>query len=120
MQKWSKNKRSETAPNLLRVIGWFNHVSFWVATVICSENKQSQRVSLIKLFLEIAKYCLGFHNFSTTYAIVSGLMLSPVSRLKKTWKGLPSKSAQVFDDLVRFIQPKDNSIIYRSTLKSSG
>ena len=41
------------------------------------------------------------NNFQTCYAIVSGLQLSCVSRLKQTWDKIPKKVKAQFDQLLQ-------------------
>jgi hypothetical protein len=98
MQPWAKPDRAARAPNLLRFIHWFNHVSSWVTTEVCHGASVKQRVAIVRVFLEVARYCLHHHNFNGVFEIVVGLMASPVARLKKTWKAMPSKAVEVRGD----------------------
>jgi len=95
MQSWNKADRKQRAPNLLRFISWFNHVSSWVSTEVCAGATVKQRVATIRTLLDVARYCLHYRNYNGVFEIVVGLLASPVARLKKTWKALPSKAQQV-------------------------
>ena len=45
----------------------------------------TQRVQVLKRFIDVIKECYELNNFFSTFTLVSGLNLSPVQRLKKTW-----------------------------------
>jgi hypothetical protein len=71
-------------------------MSFWVATEICTQPEIKNRVKIVEKFIKIANYCFKLNNFNTTLAIVSGLNLVSVSRLKATWEVL-----SLFDLILR-------------------
>lgn len=48
--------------------------------------------------------------------IVSGLTLSPIYRLRKTWDALPKKSLTIFETLSALMAPKGNFKVYREEL----
>merc|ERR1712137_1035414 len=70
--------------NLESYIQWFNRLSYFVATQVCSNVKKKQRVKVIEYFIEVARECFNIGNFNSLMAIIAGLNMSPVSRLKKT------------------------------------
>ena len=91
-QGWAKMKTSEqTCPNIFAYISWFNKVTAWVATEICMSNSMRLRVSVVKFFITVARYCASWNNYNTVFEIISGLNLPSVFRLKKTWSNIPSK-----------------------------
>jgi hypothetical protein len=44
------------------------------------------RVKVVEKLIKIANHCLKLNNYNTALAIVSGLNLVSVSRLKATWE----------------------------------
>jgi hypothetical protein len=56
-----------------------------------------ERVTALKKLIKTASALREFKNFNGLYAIVSGLSLLPVARLKETWEALPSKHKQTFE-----------------------
>jgi len=52
-------------------------------------------------------------------AILSALNMSPVRRLKSTWKKIPAKTWKVLQDLEELMAPYNNFWNYRSLLQSS-
>ncbi|KAL7990285.1 hypothetical protein Chor_013715 [Crotalus horridus] len=112
--------------NLEAYDNWFNCLSMLVATEICkakeelnslpnpekfhekqnsscgsSDNvvKKKQRTRIMEFFIDVARECFNIGNFNSMMAIISGMNLSPVARLKKTWSKV--KTAK-FDVLEKF------------------
>ncbi|KAK9399084.1 rap guanine nucleotide exchange factor 2 [Crotalus adamanteus] len=52
------------------------------------------------------------------FAIISGLNLAPVARLRTTWEKLPSKYEKLFQDLQDLFDPSRNMAKYRNVLNS--
>lgn len=46
--------------------------------------KKKQRVRVIEYWIETARECFNIGNFNSLMAIIAGLNISPISRLKKT------------------------------------
>jgi hypothetical protein len=50
-----------------------------------SQNtKKKTRVKVIEYWIEVARECFNLGNFNSLMAIIAGLNMSPVARLKKT------------------------------------
>ncbi|XP_017319678.1 rap guanine nucleotide exchange factor 2-like [Ictalurus punctatus] len=95
-----------------------NRETFWVATEVLREPNQLKRMKIIKHFIKIALYCHECKNFNSMFAIISGLNLAPVSRMRGTWKKLPSKYEKLFNDLQDLFDPSRNMAKYRNVLNS--
>lgn len=52
------------------------------------------------------------------FAIISGLNLAPVARLRTTWEKLPNKYEKLFQDLQDLFDPSRNMAKYRNVLNS--
>ncbi|ETE69351.1 Ras-GEF domain-containing family member 1A [Ophiophagus hannah] len=61
--------------------------------------KKKQRTRIVEFFIDVARECFNIGNFNSMMAIISGMNLSPVARLKKTWSKV--KTAK-FDVLEKF------------------
>lgn len=70
--------------NLESYVQWFNRLSYIVATEICKHSKKKQRARVIEYWIETARESFNIGNFNTLMAVIAGLNLSPISRLKKT------------------------------------
>uniref|UniRef100_A0A8C2DS40 Rap guanine nucleotide exchange factor 2 n=1 Tax=Cyprinus carpio TaxID=7962 RepID=A0A8C2DS40_CYPCA len=95
-----------------------NRETFWVATEVVREPNQLKRMKIIKHFIKIALHCRECKNFNSMFAIISGLNLAPVSRLRGTWEKLPSKYEKLFSDLQDLFDPSRNMAKYRNLLNS--
>lgn len=70
--------------NLESYVQWFNRLSYFVATEVCKHAKKKQRVRVVEYWIEAARECFNIGNFNSLMAIIAGLNMSPISRLKKT------------------------------------
>uniref|UniRef100_A0A8B9HKZ2 Rap guanine nucleotide exchange factor 2 n=1 Tax=Astyanax mexicanus TaxID=7994 RepID=A0A8B9HKZ2_ASTMX len=95
-----------------------NRETFWVATEVVREPNQLKRMKIVKHFIKIALHCRECKNFNSMFAIISGLNLAPVSRLRGTWEKLPSKYEKLFSDLQDLFDPSRNMAKYRNVLNS--
>uniref|UniRef100_A0A3P8UWW7 Rap guanine nucleotide exchange factor 2 n=1 Tax=Cynoglossus semilaevis TaxID=244447 RepID=A0A3P8UWW7_CYNSE len=111
--------RSKTgSASLKRFEEAINHETFWVATEVTREPNQLKRMKTVKHFIKIALHCRECKNFSSMFAIISGLNLAPVSRLRGTWEKLPSKYEKLFGDLQDLFDPSRNMAKYRNVLNN--
>ncbi|XP_066572987.1 rap guanine nucleotide exchange factor 6 isoform X2 [Amia ocellicauda] len=95
-----------------------NQETFWVATEILKEPNHFKRMKTIKHFIKIALHCRECKNFNSMFAIISGLNLAPVARLRGSWEKLPSKYEKLFRDLQDIFDPSRNMAKYRNVLSS--
>uniref|UniRef100_A0A8D3AAK9 Rap guanine nucleotide exchange factor 2 n=1 Tax=Scophthalmus maximus TaxID=52904 RepID=A0A8D3AAK9_SCOMX len=111
--------RSKTGSvSLKRFEEAINHETFWVATEVMREPNQLKRMKTVKHFIKIALHCRECKNFNSMFAIISGLNLAPVSRLRGTWEKLPSKYEKLFGDLQDLFDPSRNMAKYRNVLNN--
>ncbi|XP_072480028.1 ras-GEF domain-containing family member 1B isoform X1 [Notamacropus eugenii] len=102
--------------NLEAYVEWFNRLSYLVATEICMPVKKKHRARMIEYFIDVARECFNIGNFNSLMAIISGMNMSPVSRLKKTWAKV--KTAK-FDILEHQMDPSSNFYNYRTALRAA-
>uniref|UniRef100_A0A8C0BRY9 Rap guanine nucleotide exchange factor 6 n=1 Tax=Buteo japonicus TaxID=224669 RepID=A0A8C0BRY9_9AVES len=95
-----------------------NQETFWVAMEILAEPNQLKRMKIIKHFIKIALHCRECKNFNSMFAVISGLNLAPVARLRGTWEKLPSKYEKHLRDLQDLFDPSRNMAKYRNILSS--
>ncbi|XP_036708898.1 rap guanine nucleotide exchange factor 2 isoform X7 [Balaenoptera musculus] len=111
--------RSKTScANLKKFEEVINQETFWVASEILRETNQLKRMKIIKHFIKIALHCRECKNFNSMFAIISGLNLAPVARLRTTWEKLPNKYEKLFQDLQDLFDPSRNMAKYRNVLNS--
>ncbi|XP_035264169.1 ras-GEF domain-containing family member 1C-like [Anguilla rostrata] len=102
--------------NLEAYVKWFNRLCYLVATEICMPAKKKQRALVIEFFIDVARECFNIGNFNSLMAIISGMNMSPVSRLKKTWGKV--KTAKFFI-LEHQMDPTGNFYNYRTALRGA-
>ncbi|KAK1161047.1 ras-GEF domain-containing family member 1C-like isoform X1 [Acipenser oxyrinchus oxyrinchus] len=102
--------------NLEAYVKWFNRLCYLVATEICMPAKKKQRAQVIEFFIDVARECFNIGNFNSLMAIISGMNMSPVSRLKKTWTKV--KTAKFFI-LEHQMDPTGNFYNYRTALRGA-
>ncbi|XP_043535023.1 ras-GEF domain-containing family member 1A-like isoform X2 [Chiloscyllium punctatum] len=102
--------------NLEACDNWFNRLSSLVATEICRIGKKKQRTRMLEFFIDVARECFNIGNFNSLMAIISGMNLSPVARLKKTWSKV--KKAK-FEVLENHMDPSSNFSHYRTALQGA-
>ncbi|XP_025059373.1 rap guanine nucleotide exchange factor 2 isoform X17 [Alligator sinensis] len=113
-----KLKSKSGCTNLKKFEEVINQETFWVASEILRETNQLKRMKIIKHFIKIALHCRECKNFNSMFAIISGLNLAPVARLRTTWEKLPSKYEKLFQDLQDLFDPSRNMAKYRNVLNS--
>lgn len=102
-QSWNAKKREQKAPNIFKMINWFNIVAGWVATEIVREEVLKVRVKRLSTMISIANECRLLNNFNAVFEILSGMDLASVHRLKQTWSALDKHSRATYDDLKQLI-----------------
>ncbi|CAG7703894.1 unnamed protein product [Allacma fusca] len=102
--------------NLECYVQWFNRLSFFVASEICKVSKKKSRIRVVEYWIETARECFNIGNFNSLMAIIAGLNMSPVARLKKTWSKISSAQLSILEHQM---DPTSNFSSYRSTLKAA-
>uniref|UniRef100_A0A8C5D3S5 Uncharacterized protein n=1 Tax=Gadus morhua TaxID=8049 RepID=A0A8C5D3S5_GADMO len=106
----------ELPSNLGAYVDWFNRLSYLVATDICTAVKRKTRARVTEFFIDVARECLNIGNFNSLMAILSGMTMGSVSRLKKTWGKVKTAS---FDILEHQMDPSSNFSNYRRSLQGA-
>ncbi|XP_042559066.1 rap guanine nucleotide exchange factor 2 isoform X4 [Clupea harengus] len=109
---------TDTARSLRRFEDLINQETFWVATEIVRESNQLRRAKVIKQLIKVAARCREVNNYNSTFNIISGLNLAPVSRLRGTWEKLPAKYDKLLSELQTVFDPSRNMAKYRSLLNT--
>lgn len=108
--------RKRKTNNLEAYVNWFNRLSYLVATEICMPAKKKHRARIIEFFIDVAQECFNIGNFNSLMAIITGMNMSPVSRLKKTWSKV---NTDKFDILEHQMDPSSNFSNYRTALRGA-
>ncbi|KAM9980626.1 hypothetical protein ACTFIY_002951 [Dictyostelium cf. discoideum] len=118
-KSWTISKsKFENSPNIMSLITMSNKIANWVATEVVTTPHPKKRVEVLKRFISVAEHCKKINNFNTLMEVISGLSNSAVSRLKETWKSLPTRYVNSFNSLQNFLKTDENWKSYRQTLKT--
>jgi hypothetical protein len=99
-------------------IARFNKVSYWVASEVLSIDEDKGRAVLIEKFIDMAKHCQELKNFNITVSVVTGLSLSCIRRLSKTWKLVNERLTKSFEKLKLLVNPANNHHDYRKIINT--
>ncbi|KAJ3193694.1 hypothetical protein HK101_004358 [Irineochytrium annulatum] len=113
-QIWKKD--DDGCPCLTFFSERFDKESYWVATEVVSQKDMKKRVKVLTKFILMAKACQEYHNFFSMFALVMGINLTPVTRLKKTWEALGDKTRKVFSEVEEMCDPSRNFKNYNQAL----
>jgi len=117
---WRHKYKEILAPNIVATISWFNHVSFWVASEILKNNNPKQRADFLSRFIQLAASCFELRDYHAVFAIVGGLNMGCIHRLKATWENVPKKKREQFSGLTAFILgDKGEMVAYKNELKNA-
>jgi son of sevenless-like protein len=112
---WINSKAD--APNICCMITRSNTIPFWVATEIVQRDNIDERVAILRKFIYIADHCRALNNYNALMEILSGLNMTAIYRLKKTWGSLSPKTLAIFQSLNQLMSPDANFKAYRELLK---
>uniref|UniRef100_A0A8C8FPI8 Uncharacterized protein n=1 Tax=Oncorhynchus tshawytscha TaxID=74940 RepID=A0A8C8FPI8_ONCTS len=94
--------------------------SHTVPMVLCFSSfqpvKKKHRARALEFFIDVARECFNIGNFNSLMAIITGMNMSPVSRLKKTWSKV---NTDKFDILEHQMDPSSNFSNYRTALRGA-
>ncbi|PAV70504.1 hypothetical protein WR25_19397 [Diploscapter pachys] len=113
---WAQDQDEKKSPNLVKFTEHFNHISFWVRTLVLTPGSQSERERYLNKFLKIMKHLRKHNNFNSYLAIMSALLSSPVERLdwnRRLWEQLTEhgsvmnteKSHKNYRDMLQSAKP---------------
>ncbi|XP_061887698.1 ras-GEF domain-containing family member 1B-B-like [Entelurus aequoreus] len=92
---------------------WFHTLSSLVATEISMPMKKKQRVKVAEFFMDVAQQCLDIGNFNSLMAIIAGMNMKCVSKMKNNCKKVYIKKFQLLEHQM---DPCKNFEKYRTVL----
>ncbi|CAI4223806.1 unnamed protein product [Auanema sp. JU1783] len=112
-----RNKSSSNTLNTISFyVEWFNRLSSFSATEVLRQSKRKNRVQMLEFLIDVARECCEMGNFNSLMAIVAGLSLPPIARLKRTWNRVDKAK---LDILQHQLDPSGNFLSYRATMKAA-
>lgn len=113
---WTRSDRLETSHHVVELTELFNRITAWASTCIVLQTKLKTRVKILDRFIHIALHCKELNNFHSLVALIGALRDPGVNRCRKTWRALPLKLQNLFEDLVNIISIQGNWMTYRELL----
>ncbi|TFK21224.1 ras GEF [Coprinopsis marcescibilis] len=104
--------------NITLVIQMSNKISEWVVELILSNDDPWKRGQIVKHFIGTADWCRKLTNFSTMFAIVSGLTGPPIRRLQETWGHVSKRSMDQLATCETILDSKKSFSNYRQLMAS--
>lgn len=101
-----------------KYVRYFNKLAHFVASKILAEEDSDVREKIATRFIVLADDCREKRNYNGLMAILAGLNLHPVSRLKKLWSKIPKRSLETKEKLDQLMDPRSNYKSYRAALAS--
>lgn len=83
-QSWNKPTLRHRAPNVLKMVASFNHLSQSVATLIVTPKRVKLRTKALEWWIKVADYCRQLNNFHSMTSTVAGINSGPCYRLRHT------------------------------------
>eukprot|EP01091_Cochliopodium_minus_P017750 TRINITY_DN7019_c0_g1_i2.p1 TRINITY_DN7019_c0_g1~~TRINITY_DN7019_c0_g1_i2.p1 ORF type:complete len:696 (-),score=181.71 TRINITY_DN7019_c0_g1_i2:109-2196(-) len=111
-QNWIK--RPEKAKNVQAFVNTFNQVSNWATSEIVKCGKVANRIKVLSYFIKIASEMEKLNNFDGVMSIIAAVNSAPITRLKKTWEGLPVEDLKEKERLQEIMSYRGNYSFYRN------
>eukprot|EP00051_Salpingoeca_urceolata_P020979 m.321764 g.321764 ORF g.321764 m.321764 type:complete len:1405 (+) comp19712_c1_seq3:190-4404(+) len=112
------------SPKRKSMISHANLVAYWVVQNIVDEVNTDERLRVMKKLIEVAAALQDapLNNFHGFMAVMTGLQMSPVQRLKKSWRSLaeehPTLMQRYHEELAKLADPGNgmyNNVLDRVT-----
>eukprot|EP01117_Protostelium_nocturnum_P001625 TRINITY_DN1197_c0_g1_i1.p1 TRINITY_DN1197_c0_g1~~TRINITY_DN1197_c0_g1_i1.p1 ORF type:complete len:757 (+),score=260.89 TRINITY_DN1197_c0_g1_i1:94-2364(+) len=119
-ENWYKDQnREKNAADVHKFTNWFNNWSYRMAQEILQKTDQKHRVSAIKNCIKLGVECKELNNFNALMEVIACLNIGPIARLKKTWKEVPEKYINQFNEISQVMEAVGNFKAYRSELSKA-
>ncbi|KAI5477802.1 ras GEF [Pseudohyphozyma bogoriensis] len=113
------SKKGSHSVNVRAMSTLSTRLTGWIAETILNEQDAKKRTTLVKYFIKLCDRCLTLNNYNTLLAILCALNSSTISRLKKTWEGLPSKYRVILETLRKATEHSRNYAEYRQRIRNA-
>lgn len=117
-QSWNVEKLKYRAKNVRALIQRSTALSMYVASCVLWQPTLKDRARVLTRIIRIAEHLRRFNNFNSLMAIISGLNLSSVRRLKHTWSELNANDVKSFESLEQVMSSDSAFSVYRNSIKS--
>ncbi|KAL1970627.1 hypothetical protein VTN77DRAFT_4271 [Rasamsonia byssochlamydoides] len=105
--------------NVNRMIKEFNHLAFFVASMILLRDKPKHRAQALEKFMNIAQKLRRQNNYNSLGAVIAGINGTPVQRLSQTRELIPPSVQKEFMRLVILMGTQKSHFAYRLAWENS-
>ena len=105
---WMSTDKNKTAPNIIRMVKFSNHLIMWVVSEIVNTKDIKLRTATIEKVILIAQALERLRNYNGVKELLAALSHSAIHRLKKTKAGISSKIQQIHRDLNTLMSTESN------------
>ncbi|XP_022086484.1 uncharacterized protein LOC110977032 [Acanthaster planci] len=119
---WLKGDRHARAPHTTRLIEFFERVVGLVSTEILRGSTARERAATVARFVLVAERCRKLQNFHSLKAVLSGLKVPPIYRLRRTWQAFEEDHPAEFgawSEMVFLMADDGKSDLYKMAVKKS-
>ncbi|EAU35559.1 conserved hypothetical protein [Aspergillus terreus NIH2624] len=103
----------ESLKHVNRMIKQFNHLAYFVASVILFRDKPKHRAKAMEKFMNIAQKLRRLNNYNSLGAVIAGINGTPVHRLSQTRELVPMQTQKDFMRLVILMGTQKSHFAYR-------
>ncbi|KAL1979840.1 hypothetical protein VTN96DRAFT_5075 [Rasamsonia emersonii] len=105
--------------NVNRMIKEFNHLAFFVASMILLRDKPKHRARAMEKFMNIAQKLRRQNNYNSLGAVIAGINGTPVQRLTQTRELIPPSVQKEFMRLLILMGTQKSHFAYRLAWENS-
>ncbi|KAJ5084735.1 hypothetical protein NUU61_009314 [Penicillium alfredii] len=105
--------------NVNRMIKQFNHLAFFVATMILLRDKPKHRAKALEKFMGVAAKLRRQNNYNSLGAVIAAINGTPVHRLTQTRELIPPQTQKEFMRLVILMSTQRSHFAYRLAWENS-
>lgn len=117
-QNWNKPNKTISAPHVSALVTRVNLMSSWLMNSIVCQAKHKQRSKRIEKWIRVALACRELQNLNAVMEILSGLGVTCVYRLRKSWAAVDPRLVAQYEELRTLMSPTQNSAAYRAHMRS--
>lgn len=115
----AQKEKCSSLNNVNRMIGHFNHIAKWVASMILLRDKAKHRAQMLEKFMNIALKLRQLNNYNGLAAILAGINGTAIHRLAQTRSLVPPEVHKRFARLVILMGTQKSHFAYRLAWENS-
>ncbi|KAJ5712983.1 uncharacterized protein N7483_010164 [Penicillium malachiteum] len=112
-------EKVKSLQNVNRMIKQFNHLAFFVASMILLRDKPKHRARCLEKFMGIAVKLRRQNNYNALGAVIAAINGTPVHRLTQTRELIPIQTQKEFMRLVILMSTQRSHFAYRLAWENS-